>query len=240
MPSRRLSIVGTGISVGQISLESRTLIQASDFVCFIVSDEATASYIRELNPKTFDLATLYRKGVPRDRIYEEMADRIVAYCDEYNDVCAVFYGHPGVFVTPSHRAIKKARAKGIQARMYPGISAEDCLFADLDIDPGLGCQTYEATWFWKNRIKPDRRVLLIIWQVPVAGQMEWEPGKPHPDAIAYIRDAILESHGDDTEAFIYTASRIPLGKPEIQTIKVRDLAAAKMNPISTMCVLPRP
>jgi hypothetical protein len=35
--------------------------------------------------------------------------------------------------------------------MLPGISAEDCLFADLGIDPGIyGCQSYEATDFLAN------------------------------------------------------------------------------------------
>jgi precorrin-2 methylase len=51
------------------------------------------------------------------------------------NVCAAFYGHPGVFVYASHQSIRLARAEGFEAQMLPGISAEDCVFADLGIDP---------------------------------------------------------------------------------------------------------
>ena len=37
-------------------------------------------------------------------------------------VCAVFYGHPGVFVYPSHEAIRRARAEGFAARMLPALT----------------------------------------------------------------------------------------------------------------------
>ena len=50
-------------------------------------------------------------------------------------VCAAFYGHPGIFVTPSHDAVRRARAEGYPARMLPAVSAVDCLFADLGVDP---------------------------------------------------------------------------------------------------------
>ena len=58
----------------------------------------------------------------------------------------MFYGHPGIFAWSPHKVIKVARAEGYQAHMEPGISAEDCLYADLGIDPGrCGCQHYEAS-----------------------------------------------------------------------------------------------
>jgi hypothetical protein len=40
----------------------------------------------------------------------------------------------------------RSSTDGFDAVMLPGISAEDCLFADLGIDPGMiGCQSFEAT-----------------------------------------------------------------------------------------------
>ena len=56
-------------------------------------------------------------------------------------LCAVVYGHPGVFVYASHEAVRRCRLEGLPARMLPGISAEDCLLADLGVDPGVrGCR----------------------------------------------------------------------------------------------------
>ena len=55
-------------------------------------------------------------------------------------VVGVFYGHPGIFVAPSHRAISIARAEGYEAKMLPAVSAEDSLYADLGVDPSrCGC-----------------------------------------------------------------------------------------------------
>src|SRR3546814_14706660 len=63
-------------------------------------------------------------------------------------VCAVFYGHPGVFADVPHRVVRWAREEGIPARMEPGISAAACLYADLNLDPGQrGVHSSEATHF---------------------------------------------------------------------------------------------
>ena len=85
-------------------------------------------------------------------------------------VLGIFYGHPGVFVSPSHRAIAIAREEGYKARMLPGVSAEDYLFADLGFDPACeGCVTYEASdLLIRNRpLNPSSHN--IIWQVGAIG-----------------------------------------------------------------------
>ena len=94
-----------------------------------------------------------------------------------HDVLGVFYGHPGVFVSPSHRSIAVAREEGYKARMLPGISAEDYLFADLEFDPSLhGCNTYEATELLL-RDKPLQPLIHnIIWQVGSIGVIDMEFG----------------------------------------------------------------
>ena len=48
--------------------------------------------------------------------------------------------HPGVYVAPSHETVLRARAEGYPARMLPGISSEDCLFADLGEESDLSLQ----------------------------------------------------------------------------------------------------
>jgi len=56
-----------------------------------------------------------------------MVERILKNVKDGFKVCVVFYGHPGVFVQPSHEAIRIARLEGFSARMLPGISAEELL-----------------------------------------------------------------------------------------------------------------
>lgn len=86
------------------------------------------------------------------------------------NVVGVFYGHPGVFVSPSHRSIAIARKEGYTAKMLPGISAEDCLFADLGIDPSIpGCLTYEATDMLIRNKPLNSSSHLILFQVGCVG-----------------------------------------------------------------------
>ena len=106
------------------------------------------------------------------RTYQEIVEYILSYVRKGNKVCVAFYGHPGVFVFPSHEAIKRARNEGYRAEMLPGISAEDCLYSDIGIDPGAdGCQCFESTDFLSYRRKFDPSVGLVLWQIAVIGEL---------------------------------------------------------------------
>jgi uroporphyrin-III C-methyltransferase len=121
------------------------------------------------------LNDLYQAGNSRAINYQQMTDRIVDAVKAGQKVCAAFYGHPGVFVNPSHAAIKKVRDLGLCAEMLPGISAENCLIADLGIDPAhYGCQSYEATQFLFRDYKLDPHMTQIIWQIGLAGEATLE------------------------------------------------------------------
>ena len=112
----------------------------------VVADPRRRDLARVAEPERALAHVLYRAGVPRRRIYEEMAEEILDAVREGKRVCAVFYGHPGVYVQPSHEAVRRAREEGFEARMLPAVSAEDCLVADLGVDPGeQGWQSWEAT-----------------------------------------------------------------------------------------------
>ena len=86
-------------------------------------------------------------------------------------VCAVLYGHPGIFAWASHEAMARVRAAGLPARMLPAVSALDCLLADLGIDPATtGLQTYEATYFFVRRPAVDPHATLVLLQVGMLGE----------------------------------------------------------------------
>ena len=99
-----------------------------------------------------------------------MAEAILEPVRAGKRVCAAFYGHPGVFVLPSHDAIARARAEGFDAAMQPGVSAEDCLVADLGVDPAVnGLQSYEASDFLRRRPAIEPTTALVLWQIGVVG-----------------------------------------------------------------------
>jgi uncharacterized protein YabN with tetrapyrrole methylase and pyrophosphatase domain len=157
-------------------------------------------------------------------------------------VCAVFYGHPGVFVYPSHRAIERARQEGFAASMCPGISAEDCLFADLGVDPGAqGCQSYEATHFLVRQRRFDPCTPLILWQIGVIADLSVrEPGTRNEQGLRALVDTLVEHYCAEHEVVVYRAAQWPIGDPSIERIPLARLAAAEITPLSTLYVPPLP
>jgi siroheme synthase len=154
-----LTIVGSGFqAVRHLTAESKLTIEQADKVLYLVNDPVSELWVKKTNPNSESLMTLYLGGKYRPDTYKEMTEITLRYVRQGLNICVVYYGHPGVFVIPSHESIRQARAEGYAARMLPGISAEDCLFADLGIDPGTcGCQSFEATDFLLNRRKFDTR-----------------------------------------------------------------------------------
>jgi uncharacterized protein YabN with tetrapyrrole methylase and pyrophosphatase domain len=166
-----------------------------------------------------------------------MVEEILAPVRAGRRTCAAFYGHPGVFVLPSHVAIAQARQEGFEAEMLPGVSAEDCLFADLGVDPSTaGCQSYEATRFleWRPAIEP--RAALVLWQVGVAGSAN-HTAEPQAPALGALVDALRQHYPDDHEVVVYEASSFPGVAPVIRSTPLLELAGA-VTPASTLYVPP--
>jgi uncharacterized protein YabN with tetrapyrrole methylase and pyrophosphatase domain len=172
MFDEQLIVVGTGIrTVGHMTMESVGWIKRADKVLYIVSDPIAEELIKTLNPEGAEsLFHLYGENKPRIQTYNEMIDLTLRYVRESKRVCMAAYGHPGVFAYPTHESVRRARAEGYKARMLPGVSAEDCMFADLNFDPAMaGCQSYEATDFLVNGRQIDNTSNVILWQIGVLG-----------------------------------------------------------------------
>ena len=139
MYDEQLIVIGTGIrTVGQMTVESIGWIKRADKVLYIVSDPIAEELIRTLNPDGQEsLHHFYGENKPRIQTYNQMIEHTLGYVRGGKRVCLAAYGHPGVFAYPTHESVRRARAEGFKARMLPGVSAEDCMFADLNFDPAL-------------------------------------------------------------------------------------------------------
>ena len=171
MPRGSLTVVGTGIqAAAHLTTQTRLVIGRADEVLYLVNDPVAAVWIEGANPNARSLDYLYESGKDRRETYAAIAEEIAARVRLGLDVCAIFYGHPGVFAWPGHEAIRRLRAEETSSRMLPGVSTLDCLVADIGIDPAsTGCQTYEATDFLVRRRTIDLCALLILWQIGFVG-----------------------------------------------------------------------
>ena len=236
-----LTIVGTGIQfAGQITIEARAHIKQAEKVLFLVSDPITADWIKDINPSAESLYPCYKQGESRMIAYEGMIERILCEVRKGLRVCAVFYGHPGVFVYPSHEAMKQARLEGYFTKMLPGISAEDCLFADLGIDPAMnGCQSFEATDFLIHKRKFDTGCALILWQIGCIGDFTFSLEPDGARGLHVLTEYLCQYYDATHPAVIYEAAEYPIFDPSIETVPLAKLTEAQISPISTLYLAPQ-
>jgi len=237
-----LIVVGTGIQmVGQTTLIDRRLMQQADKLLCLVADEATERWLKNLNASVDFFNHLYEAGKPRIQTYQEIVESTLSYVRQGLKVCLVLYGHPGVFCYPGHEAIRRARLEGYSAQMTAGISAEDCLFADLGIDPGAnGCQSFEATDFLIYDRRFDPNVPLVLWQIGVIGQRDYvaDPvtsGK----GLAVLTETLLIYYDPAHEIVVYRAALFPLGQPCVQRMALKELATRPIQTMATLFVPPK-
>lgn len=236
----RLVVVGTGIrTTGQLTVEAIAWMKAADRLFHLVADPVALEVIRACRPDgATDLRDHYTDGGPRRRAYESMAEAIVAELDRGATVCAAFYGHPGVFARAPHLAVELARRRGHRADMLPAVSAEDCLFAELLIDPGDGCAQYEATNFLLHDHVPDTTIHLLLWQIGMLGDWTHRTDRDPSHNLALLADKLAEWYPRDHPVTVYQASVHLDTPPRADRVPLHGLPDAAVGASCTLYVPP--
>jgi diguanylate cyclase len=232
-----LVVVGSGIQLGRhLSARCLSEIQEAERV-LVLTDGAAFGMIAELRPDLIDLRVHYGTGKDRRQTYREMEATIMAEVRAGKRVCAVFYGHPGIFADVPHAVIRKAREAGFSARMEPGISSEACLYADLGIDPGRsGVQSIEATQFLLEDRQIDTRSLLLLWQVALTGDIACTRFHAEPAEIQKLVERLQLDYPADHEVILYEAARLSVEPFRAERLALRDLAAAHFEEYTTLVI----
>ena len=238
--SGRLVCVGTGMTLGaHISPIARSHIEQADIVFSLMADGFSQKWLEGMNDDVRTLQGYYQEGKNRNITYNEMVEAILTEVRDGKKVVAAFYGHPGVFACVSHRAIKKAKLEDLPATMEPGISAEDCLYADLAIDPGkTGCIHYETSQFMFYKRNIDTAAHLILWQVALAGDKslgKFSTGKAYRQVLV---DLLLEHYPRDHQVILYQAKGIAIEPMREDKIALTDLVDAELLMQTTLVIPP--
>jgi tetrapyrrole (corrin/porphyrin) methylase-like protein len=234
-----LACVGLGMMLGaHVSPRSRSHIEQADVVFALVSDPLVELWVQEMRSDMRSLQPYYIEGRPRTKGYREMVDAMLAEVRAGRRVCGVFYGHPGVFALVPHKAIRHAREEGFAAHMEPGISAEDCLYADLGIDPGaFGCQHYEASQLMFHRRRIDPSAYLMLWQVGMAGDRSLARFATGPAYRRLLVEVLEQDYPASHPVIVYEAATLPITAPRIEQVRLCDLVDADLR-LQTTLVFP--
>ena len=238
-PDSGLVVVGSGIELGRhMSARCLSEIQEADRV-LVLTDGAAFGMIADLRPDLIDLRVHYAPGKDRRQTYRDMEVAIMTEVRASKRVCAVFYGHPGVFADVPHAVIRKAREAGFSARMEPGISSEACLYADLGIDPGRsGVQSIEATQFLLEDRQVDTRGLLLLWQVALTGDTACTRFHADPRELEKLVERLLLDYPARHNVILYEAARLSVEPFRADRLPLCDLASAHYEEYTTLVIPP--
>jgi precorrin-6B methylase 1 len=233
--------VGLGMMLGaHVSPRARSEIEQADVVFGLVSDAIVELWLQDMRPDMRSLQPFYADGKRRTDSYREMIDAMMAEVRSGHRVCGVFYGHPGVFAQVPHHAVAAARAEDYDAEMHPGISAEDCLYADLGIDPGtFGCQHFEASQFMFYRRRIDPSAYLVLWQIGLAGDRSvsrFSTDAPYRRLLVELLEQ--EGYPSDHEVIVYEAATLPISTPRMERMALSALITTQLFMQSTLVVPP--
>jgi len=231
-----LVCVGLGSHLGPLA---RSHIEQADVVFAGLSDGIVELWLQRMHRDVRSLQVYYHEGKSRMQTYRQMVEAILAEVRAGKKVCGVFYGHPGVFAWAPHKAIEVARSEGYAAHMEPGISAEDCLYADLGIDPGrVGCQHYEASQllFYRRRIDPT--AYLVLWQVGLVGDQSLARFSTGPAYRQLLVEVLSGDYPLDHEVIVYRAPTLPIQSARIERLPLGGLPQAEVDMADTVVVPP--
>ncbi|KAG9091311.1 hypothetical protein FS749_016640 [Ceratobasidium sp. UAMH 11750] len=234
-----LTIAGSGIaSVSHMTLQTLSYLKSADKVYYIVCDAVTEAFIQDNSKGNyFDLSAFYDKDKHRYKSYVQMSEAMLKDVRAGQDVLGIFYGHPGVFVSPSHRALTLARREGYDAKMLPGISAEDYMFADLEFDPAqYGCMTREHRGY-DYGLSGE----YISSSTSCFGLKS--PGIIQKSKFHLLVDLLERDFGPEHKAVHYIGAVLPTTTTIMDTFTIADLrredVAKQFNTVSTLYVPPR-
>ncbi len=236
-----LTVVGTGIrSIAQLSIESLTAMVQAEVLWHVIGIPEQEAAVLEINPAAQTMIDLYADGVDRSNSYEAMVQRVLDAVQSGKRTVAAFYGHPGVFTYPTHESVRRVRAAGFPARMLPAVSSADCLYADLGVDPGDGCQQYEATDFLYGPHPVDLAAHLFIWQAAAIGNLTYEAEGYDMSLFPSLVAKLLHSYPAGHPVGLYEASFEPTGAHRAMRVPLYALQADMLSAATTLHLPPVP
>lgn len=240
----KLTIIGSGIETLGFSFGDEEIIKSADKILYCVADPATVVWLRKLRPDALDLYVLYGEDKSRYTTYMQMTEAQLYWVRQGLNVVVIFYGHPGIFVLSTHRAIKLARREGHLAIMKAGVSALDTLCADLGVDPSHpGLQTHEATDCLIRRRNIDTSLHVILWQVGLIGELGFRRHGYLNNGFSYFVNWLIKIYGPDYQVTHYIGSRYPTIAPLINIHTLIELYDPDIQDtitgISTFYIPPR-
>lgn len=238
MSEKKLVICGAGIkSISHHTKEFDLSVRSADIVIYLVNEPLLELWINKNSKRVFCLNDIYFSYPKRDESYKAIAETVISSFNEYNNICLVFYGHPVLLADSVNRIIEEAKLSNIKVQVLPGISAFDCLLADLEIKLDGGCFLAEASFLIKNQINLDISNHVILWQVGVI-DVDSPITNDNRGNIWKLKNELLKFYDAESQVYLYEASIYPHLKPLIIKTSIELISEYELSSITSMYIPP--
>jgi len=218
---KNLIICGSGIkTLSHHTQEFAVAVKHADIVIYLVNEPILELWLQKNSKQSFSLNELYFLSSERSDSYQLIEQKVISSFECYNNICLVFYGHPLLLADSVNTIINQAKSKEIKVQVLPGISAFDCLLADLEIKLDGGCFLAEASFFVKHQTKIDISHHVVLWQVGMI-DVSTPPTENKKGNILKLKNELLKYYPPQSIIYLYEASLYPYRKPLIIKTNIR-------------------
>lgn len=238
--SGELACVGLGITLGgQLTALARNQLAQADQVFLHGNSPLLLDFLLTINPNVVDLQPLYRPGESRRDSYEAMIALVVQAVTEGRRVCWACYGHPAVASWPPGEAVRRLRASGYRAILHAGISADACLYADLNIDPlAHGCLQFEASQFLFYRRQVDVTAYLVLWQINITGDFTLQRLDSDRHSLDLLVTSLCRWYPPEHQVILYEAAELAIWPHRADQLPLAALPTAELSQATTLVIPP--
>lgn len=219
-------VVGTGmVGYNQLTRETMSALEESERVYFAGTQDAVMAHFEaEYDTEVVDLRDEYTEGGSRLDTYERMAELVMEGAEELDaPVTFALYGHPMVFVSPSKFVLDEAPDRGLAVEVQPGISAMDCIYADVNFDPARnGVQMFEASDLLLREWELNPEVPTMIWQVGAVETAMYVKDWSEPERFTRFREYLQQFYPDDHEVRLLQTATYPLAESQQVTVPLDE------------------
>jgi uncharacterized protein YabN with tetrapyrrole methylase and pyrophosphatase domain len=216
-PPVDIYVVGTGtVGYRQLTKEAEAALKKSDKVFLVHHQELISDYLEEFT-EVIDITDEYEDNTERSNTYQRMAERVISSAQEPDTdvVSLALYGHPMYFVDPSRIVMTEAPKHNLEVEVLPGISAIDCLYVDIGLDPSEdGLQIFEATDVLIREFELNPEVPTFLLQIGSVESTLYSMEESEPERFTNIKEHLQQFYPDDHPLYLLQTATYPISKSE--------------------------
>ena len=210
----------------QLTIEAQQSLDRSEVAYVVDAQKIVKDHIRdEYDVHVVDLTTEYTEKEDRRTTYELMARKVLDDAGTRdNPVALALYGHPMVFVSPSRMVAERARERGLDVEIKPGISAIDCVYADIEFDPARnGVHMFEATDLLLREWELNPDVPVMLWQIGAVETIRHTTGDSDPQRFERFKRYLRQFYPDDHTIQLLQTATYPIAESQRVEIPLAEL-----------------